>query len=67
VGGQGEEALVAVTGTCAEVVFLTLPEEIEIDSDQPATRDELVAKFNERFTPVPDDKRLDADVEDNLF
>jgi hypothetical protein len=57
----------AVTGTCAEVVFLTLPEEIEIDNEAPAPRDHLVSAFRERFTPVPDDQLLDADVDDNTF
>lgn len=55
-----------VTGTCAEVFYLALPEDLEVE-DQPLTRDEAVAAFRERFVPVPEDERLDLDVDDNVF
>jgi hypothetical protein len=62
-----ERGAVAVTGSCADVFFLTLPEEIEVDADQGVSRDELVEEFRARFQPVPDDELVDADVDDNVF
>ena len=56
-----------LTGSCAEVFWLTLPEEVELDTDQPLSRQDLVSSYRERFTPLPEDERLDVDVDDNVF
>jgi hypothetical protein len=56
-----------VTGSSAEVFFLTLPEEVELDTDQPTSRDALVASFRDTFTPLPENDLVDADVDDNVF
>jgi hypothetical protein len=66
-GRSRKETAVAVTGTCADVFFLTLPEEIDFDSEQGVARDELVEEFNARFQPLPEDALVDADVDDNVF
>lgn len=56
-----------VTSTAAEVFFLTLPEEVAIDTDHPASREALMASFDEKFVPVPEDELIDADIDDNVF
>jgi len=57
----------AVTGTSAEVFFLTLPENVELDTDDPASKEQLVASFREKFVPLPPDALVDVDVDDNVF
>lgn len=57
----------AVTRSCAETFFLTLPEEVELDTDEPQEREEVVLAFRERLQSVPQDRQLDVDVEDNVF
>ena len=56
-----------VTSTAAEVFFLTLPEEVDLDTDHPASREGLMASFRKKFVPLPEDKLIDADVDDNVF
>lgn len=55
-----------VTGTCAEIYYLALPEQVDLE-DNPMKREEAVASFRQRFRSVPEDQRVGVDVDDNLF
>lgn len=55
-----------VTGTCAEIYYLALPEQVDLE-DHPIARDDAIASFRNRFQPVPEDQRVGVDVDDNLF
>lgn len=56
----------AVTGTCSEVFYLTLPEEIEVEGD-PISQERATSSFRERFKALPEDQQIDIDVDDNVF
>jgi hypothetical protein len=61
-------AVHAVTGACAEVFVLTLPEDVELDHETPVAREEIVSAFRERMTPLSDEEIADdIDVGDNVF
>lgn len=64
---EQQEADVGVTGTCAEIFYLTLPEDIEIDSERPVAPGALGRVFSAAFIELPADQQLDADVDDDLF
>ena len=57
----------AVTGTYAEVIHLTLPETVEVDSEHEVQEGELGRAFAAIFVEMPRDEQLDVDIADNVF
>jgi hypothetical protein len=56
-----------VTGACAEVLYLTTPEDVESDPEGARSDEEVVTLFRENFAPLPEDRLVDVDVDDNVF
>jgi hypothetical protein len=56
-----------VTGSCAEIFHLTLPEDVELDTDVAVTSDQVVAAFRQTVRPMDEAEHVDLDVDDNLF
>jgi hypothetical protein len=54
-----------VAGSCAEVIFLTVPEDVELDTDQPTDDRALVASFRKRHSVLPEADQVDVDVTGN--
>ena len=53
-----------LTTSTSDIFYLTTPEEVELDSDRPATDAEIVAEFEVVFTPLTDAADLDVTGDD---
>jgi hypothetical protein len=53
---------VPLTTSAADVFYLTTPEEVELDSNQPVSDRDLVDELRACFDALPADKAHDVDV-----
>lgn len=51
-----------VTGACAEIFTITVPEQLDADYDQPVTHAALAAVIDEETIPVEANAYVDADL-----
>jgi hypothetical protein len=53
---------VPLTTSSSDVFYLTTPEEVELDSDQPVSDQEMVSDLRARTQPMPREAVVDLDV-----
>ena len=51
-----------VTGACAEILTITVPEQLDADYEQPVTHADLAAVIDEQTIPVGANAYVEADL-----